>query len=249
MCAQVGLSPDEQKLFNLINQERKKAGLAQFQWDYHLAESARTHTQLMAERKVLTHQFANELALGERLGATGARFDGAAENVAQGDVAGDTVTNLHSSLMNSPEHRGNILHSKYNAVGLAIISRAGEMYVTEDFAHILPAYSEAQFRNAVIAAFNRARQASSLPPMIVLNDPQIHDLACAQHDEPQIPQAFFPTALDKVVFTSSDPDKLPSSMQKAVLDPALHHLSLGACFHPDKQHGYANFWVIAAFYP
>lgn len=246
--AQVGLSPDEQKLFNLINQERKKAGLPQFQWDYHLAESARAHTQLMAERNVLTHQFKGEPPLGERLGSTGARFDGAAENVAQGDMTADVVSDVHESLMYSPEHRGNILNAQYNAVGLAVISRAGEMYVTEDFARTLQAYSDAQFRDAVVAAFNRARRTRGWPPLIVLNDPQLHDLACSENDKPEIPQGLS-TALDEVVFTSSDPEKLPSNMQKAVSNPALHRMSLGACFHPDKQHGYANFWVIVAFYP
>src|SRR5579863_132761 len=112
--AQVGLSPDELKLFNLVNQERKNAGLPRFQWDYHLAESARSHTQLMAVRNVLTHQLPGEAAMAERIAAAGTRFNSAAENVAQGDVAGDVVEVLHGSLMNSPEHRANLLSPNYN---------------------------------------------------------------------------------------------------------------------------------------
>lgn len=245
--AQVGLSSGEQKLFNLLNQERKKAGLPQFRWDYHLAESARAHTELMAQRNVLTHQFPGEAVLGERIGATGARFNGAAENVAQGDIGGDTVGLIHTSLMNSPEHRGNILSPKYNAVGLAIVSQDNEMYVTEDFSHSLPAYSDGQFRDAVIAAFNKARQENQLPAVAIRDNPQIHDLACSEYDKPEIPQGLS-NALDTVVFTSSEPEKLPSDMQTPARDPALHRMSIGVCFHPDQQHGYANFWVVAAFY-
>jgi uncharacterized protein YkwD len=246
--AQVGLSSDEQKLFNLLNQERKKAAMPPFQWNYHLAESARAHSQLMASHKLLAHQFPGEPALGERLGATGVRFNGAAENVAVGDITADVVPEIHDSLMNSPEHRGNILNSKYNAVGLAIVSRDGAMYVTEDFAHTVTAYSEEQFRDAVIAAFNKARQARGQSIIMVRDDPRIHDLACAEQDKPLIPQSLS-NALEVVVFTSSEPENLPSDMQRLVGDPAVHRMSIGTCFHPDKQHGYASFWVVAAFYP
>lgn len=248
LSAQVGLSPDESRLFNLVNQERKKAGLPQFQWDYHLAEAARTHTQLMSAREELTHQLSGEPVLGDRIGAAGARFDGAAENVAEGDVAADTVEVLHGSLMNSPGHRANLLSPKYNAIGLAIVSRDGATYVTEDFAHTVTTYSDEQFRAAIIAAFNKARQANSLPAIAIREDSRIHDFACSESDPPQFPSGFS-GALNEVVFTSSEPEKLPPDMQKAARNASLHKVSLGACFHPDKQHGYANFWVIAAFYP
>lgn len=245
--AQVGISADEQKLFNLVNQERKRAGLAALQWSYPLAQSARAHTQLMARRSMLSHQFPGEPALGDRVGATGLRFSGAAENVAEGDIEADTVERLHASLMNSPEHRGNILSPNYNAGALAIISSNNLMYVTEDFAHTLPVYSEEQFRGGIVAAFNKARRANSLAAVVVRDDPHFHDLACSESQKEQVPDV--PRALDTVVFTSADPEKLPTDMQKAARDPALHGMSIGACFSPDKQHGYGNFWVVVAFYP
>src|SRR2546421_3751376 len=145
--AQVGVSVDDLKLFQLLNQERTKAGLPKFQWDYHLAEAARAHAQLLAQRQVLSHQFSGEPVLGERIGATGTRFNAAAENVAEAP----TVEELHSGLMNSPPHRANILNGKYNAIGLAIVSPNDQLYVAQDFAHVLPSYSEPQFRDALLA--------------------------------------------------------------------------------------------------
>lgn len=244
--AQVGISADEQKLFNLVNQERKKAGLATLQWSYPLAQSARAHTQLMAMRSTLTHQFPGEPALGDRVGATGLRFSGAAENVAEGDIEADTVERLHASLMNSPEHRGNILSPNYNAGAFAIISSNNLMYVTEDFAHTLPVYSEEQFRGAVVTAFNEARQANNLPAVEVPDNPRFHDLACSESGKERVPK--LPKALDIVVFTSSEPEKLPSDMQTAARDPRLRRMGIGACFSPDKKHGYGNFWIVAAFF-
>jgi hypothetical protein len=48
------------------------------------------------------------------------------------------------------------------------------------------------------------------------------------------------------VFTSSEP-RLPDQVQKAVTAAGYYHMKFGVCFRPDKEHGSANFWVVAAF--
>ena len=244
---QVGLSANELKLFNLLNQERVKAGQPKLQWDYHLAEAARAHTQLMVNRGALSHQFSREreAALGERIGATGVRFNAAAENVGEGDA----VEKIHQGLMNSPEHRANILSSKYNAIGLAIVAKDDELYVTQDFANVLPAYSEQQFRDAVAAAFNKARQTNGIAAVAVRSDAQLHDIACSENDKAGDIIHQFPQAQNVVVFTSSVPDNLLSGMQKLAADATVHRMNIGACFRPGKEHGYGSFRVVAAFYP
>jgi hypothetical protein len=50
-----------------------------------------------------------------------------------------------------------------------------------------------------------------------------------------------------VVFTASDPHHLPPEMNPRVTNPDFHHMNYGVCFRPDQEHGYANFWVVAAF--
>jgi uncharacterized protein YkwD len=242
--AQVGLSPDELKLFNLLNHERVKAGVPEFQWNYQLAESARAHTKLMAGWKELSHRFSDEAALGDRVGATGLRFDVAAENVG----AAPSVEDIHSGFMNSPQHRANILSPRYSAVGLAVISRDGELYVTEDFAHTLPSYSEEQFRAATIAAFNKARRENGIPSVSSNASPRLHELACSESEDAKGMLHDFPDALTLVIFTSPDPDKLPSSMEKAAADRSLHRLDIGVCFKPGKEHGYGSFRIVGAFY-
>lgn len=242
--AQVGLSSDELKLFNLLNEERVKAGLSKFQWNYQLAESARAHTKLLADRKELSHRFAGEASLGDRIGATGLRFDVAAENVAAGARAED----IHSGLMNSPQHRANILSPRYNAVGLAVVSRDGELYLTEDFGHTLLSYSEEQFRSALVTAFNKERQANGIAPVSSNVSPRLHELACSDSDDAQHMLQAFPDALTLVIFTSAYPEKLSPSMEKAAADRFLHRLDIGVCFKPGKEHGYGSFRVVGAFY-
>src|SRR5579872_3915312 len=136
--AQAGQSADVREMFDLLNQERDKAGLPRFEWDYHLAQSARAHAGMLAERQELSHQFDGEPPLLVRIGSTGARFDVSAENVAMAP----TVERAHQGLMDSPPHHANIMNPRYNAVGLAIVARGGELYVAQNFAHIVPSYSE-----------------------------------------------------------------------------------------------------------
>src|SRR5579864_1149441 len=242
--AQVGLSSDELKLFNLLNRERARAGLPSFQWNYQLAESARAHTQLQANRDALTHQFPDEAILGDRIGATGLRFDVAAENVA----AGESVEDIHSHLMKSPPHRANILSSGYNSVGLAVLARGDELYVTEDFAHTLPSYSEEKFRAEVVAAFNHAREANGIAFIAAKVSPHLHELACSDSDDAEHMIQSLPDALTLVIFTAPDPQKLSPAMQKAAANRSLHRMEIGVCFSPGKERGYGSFRILAAFY-
>jgi len=243
--AQVGLSSDELKLFNLLNEERSKAGLPEFQWNYHLAETARKHTQLQASHKTLSHQLPGELVLADRVGATGLRYDIAAENVA----FGSTVQGVHEGLMDSAKHRANILSTKYNAVGLAVIPAEDGLYVTQDFAHTVSTYGEEQFRDGVIAAFNKERQRHRLGAMSARMEPRLHDLACSDNNDAQQMLQTFPTAVNLILFTSSEPEKLSGSMQKMAADGSLRRMDIGVCFKPGREHGYASFRVIALFYP
>jgi len=92
--------------------------------------------------------------LQERVGETHLRFNSVAENVA----AAPDVDTAHTALMKSPGHRANILHQDYNAVGISIVERDHELFITQDFAHTLASYTEKQFRESVIATFNQARR-------------------------------------------------------------------------------------------
>jgi uncharacterized protein YkwD len=242
--ALLGQSPDELKLFHLINQEREKAGLSKFQWNTDLAKAARAHAQLLAERQHLSHQFTGEPVLSDRIGATGLRFDAAAENVASGAEVEDT----HVALMNSPLHRANILNAKYNAVGLAVVPHGARVYVAQSFAHVLPVYSEAQFLHEVVAVVNKLRQSKGIEAIFVRADAALRDAACAGNSNARRLIRTLPGATDLAVFTSSVPDKLPENLNKAVSDAALRRMNIGVCFRPGPEHGYASFSVVAALY-
>ncbi len=241
----VPVLPPEQQLLKLLNMERENAGVPDLRWDAKLAQAALAHSLQLADHATLSHQFAGEPELDRRVGATGARFNSVAENVA----LADTVELAHWALMNSPGHRANIMNPKYNSVGIGVEQRNGSLYVTQDFARVIPAYSEAQFRDAVVAAFNRLRQAHRSGPIDSHPDPRLDQEACSWKPDPgQILQGM-PGATRAAVFSATQPDELPAPMDRAAADLNVRRMNIGVCFQQDANDGFAKFWVVAAFYP
>src|ERR1051326_2407560 len=119
----------EKQLFDLVNKERAKANVGKLEWSDRLAQAALAHSKLLKEHQDLSHQFAGEPPLEERVGVTGLRFNSDAENVGE---APDVAT-VHDAFMHSPGHRANILNDKYNAIGIAIVEHGTQLFVTEDF--------------------------------------------------------------------------------------------------------------------
>jgi len=129
---------DETQLVGLINQTRTEKGLPALAVDPRLTDAARKHTELMAENGALTHQFPGELPLQQRIDAENIPTDLEAENVGW-DV---NVAAAHQSLVEDPPHLRNILDSGCNVVGVAVIRRGNHVFITEDFAHLVPENSQ-----------------------------------------------------------------------------------------------------------
>jgi hypothetical protein len=235
----------EEQLFNLLNRERARAGLQTLHWNRDLADAARAHSDLLAKHKKLSHQFRGEAELQQRAGKAGAHFDAVAENVAYAP----TVRDLHDGLMHSPPHRANILNPEYNAVGIAIVERGGELYATQDFARIMARVSEDQFRQAVVAAFQKARAAQNKRLIVVRSDSRLRDAACSRSLNAKQVLRELPGATDLAIYTSSDPSQLPPNMRAAAAEGTLHRMNIGICFQQDSATGFSKYWVVAAFYP
>src|SRR3954463_4685356 len=243
--AHAGPSQHEQQLFDLGNHEREKAGLNKLEWNDQLAEAALAHSKLLAENRDLSHQFSGEPLLQERVGATRLRFNSVAENVA----AAPDIDTAHTALMKSPGHRANILHQDYNAIGISIVERDHELFITQDFAHTLASYTEKQFRESLIANFNQARRGRKMPPVDVISDPHLRKVACSEdmHTDRMIQN--MPGASGLLVFSLSEPGALPSDMRRYAFDKTLQRMNIGVCLQTGGATGFSKFWVVAAFYP
>jgi hypothetical protein len=232
------MSPGEKRILEELNHERVKNGLDPLAWNEQAAAAARAHTRLLVESASLSHQFPGEASLPQRLGATGARFTVAAENVARTEW----IEDVHPALMGSPGHRANILSPSYNAVGIGVIEDKGRIFVTQDFIFLVPEYSEALFASAFAESFNLARKRGKAD---IRPDALLHELACATDGDAAKLAGRVTEARSVVVFTSSDPHSLPKQILSRVAD--FQRMNFGVCFRPDQEHGYANFWIVATF--
>ena len=238
-----GPSEDEQKILDLVNQEREKANVRKLVWDQNLAEAARAHSALMAANANVGHVLPGESSVAERMAASHARFTASAENVALADSAEE----IHMALMNSPGHRRNIMSPRYSAVGIGVVLRKGRLYVTQDFAWLVPAFSESQFYDAMIEAINEFRKAQGMRVLMVHASAHLHAAACATDGDVASVTPGVPGNAKLVLFTLSDPGKAGETLKDYLGSPQLVHMHVGLCFRPGPQYGPANFWVAMAF--
>jgi uncharacterized protein YkwD len=236
-------SKSEQRIFYLLNLERKLAGLKKLEWNEPAAQAARKHAALLAKHGELSHQFPGELPLRDRLASTSVRFTSAAENVA----LADNEDEAHLALMYSDGHRENILNKNYSAAGIGIVEHAGRLYVTEDFVRLVPVFGEEEFQTALIAEFNRAREGKGMKSLPVQKDSFLHHAACSTHGDAMALPPKLGFSGELVVFNLSEPDQLPAELLKRAYDRSLSRMNIGVCFRPDPEHGNGNFWVVGAF--
>jgi uncharacterized protein YkwD len=114
-----------------IDQARSAMGLAPVRGDPVLQRAAREHSLDMYRRHYFSHRTPDGRTPYERLTADGATYVTAGENIA---FAPDVAQGWRS-LMQSPEHRANVLNPDFHCVGVGIYrGRAGlEEMITQDF--------------------------------------------------------------------------------------------------------------------
>lgn len=233
----------ERQVLALVNHERTNAGLPVLEWDERLARAASTHAQSMAQRDELSHQFPGEDPLVLRLHAESVRSDHDGENIA---LNGD-VESAHVALMGSPLHRANILNPEFNAAGIAVI-RSGELvYITEDFAHVLPDYSEFEADAVVEQAISDFVRAHGMPIPKRKPRTQLAHMACdmAQGDKIEAKAArSIPGSTSAVAWTATDLRRLPPGLQSILSQPMAGPYSLGVCYAPSASNPGGVYWLI-----
>lgn len=236
----------QKKMLQLANQARQEAGIEPLQWNQQAADAARAHAKMVAEKHALSHQFSGELALRERMGATGLRFDSAAENVADAQ----SPEEAHQALMNSPPHRQNLLNPKYNSLGIGIAESGNQLYVVQDFAHAIATRTAEEVEDEMISDFNRLRGSHGLPEVTAVKSQELRNLAC-EGKQRQVHARdvlnISPGASRVMAFTLTDPAKLPDSLLIASREPA-RRMAIGACFAPSPSTSYAAFWVTVTMF-
>jgi len=247
-CAQETVDPGiEQQLFSQVNQERVKTGLSPLALDERLSRAARKHTQLMVQNDSLAHQFEAEESLPVRLRDENVRCDHDGENVA----LDSTVEGAHLMLMQSPLHRANILGTQFNAVGIGILKSGDLLYITEDFAHVLPNYSEPEADAVAQRAIGEYAKSQNVPVPTRTKRPQLQQIACDMALDDKLDSkkaAAIPGVSSAVAWTATDLGKLPPNLKKLLAQPLASGYSLGVCFAPSVSHPGGVYWLVMVIY-
>lgn len=124
------LSVDEESelaMFRLVNDERRKRGIAELIWEPKLIPPARAHAEDMWEREYFGHVSPEGEDVGDRLDRFEVDYQVAGENLA----LAPTLSLAHSGLMNSEGHRANILEKEFKKIGIGVIDNGyyGKMFV------------------------------------------------------------------------------------------------------------------------
>ena len=118
---------DEIEVFNLINEQRAKEGLAALKMDNEVQRVARIKAQDMVNNNYFSHTSPTYGSPFDMLKSFGISYKSAGENIAGNSTNSGAV----NAWMNSSGHRANILNSSYNYTGIGVVSSSkyGKLYV------------------------------------------------------------------------------------------------------------------------
>lgn len=120
---------DEMLMLDLVNQERKKAGLKPFKFNMDLTKVARIKSQDFIDNDYFDHESPVYGSPSDMMKQFGITFGVWAENLARHP----SVESAHQGLMNSPGHRANILNPNLSEIGIGIKVNSGSYYITQMF--------------------------------------------------------------------------------------------------------------------
>ncbi len=116
-----GLSALEREMVEYVNEERAKAGIRPLQVDTDLTKVARIKSRDMVDNGYFAHNSPTYGSPFEMMKNSGIQYRSAGENIAKNG----SVINAHQSLMNSEDHRANILNPGFTHIGIGIVNSGG----------------------------------------------------------------------------------------------------------------------------
>ena len=128
-------NPIEKQAFEKTNLERKKNGLAPFEWDADLCRMARRHSEEMARLGYFSHADKNGSRLRERARAVGiTHYTVLGENIAYNLGYDEPGAFAVERWMLSSGHRANILYAGFNAMAVGtFVAADGSVFLTQTF--------------------------------------------------------------------------------------------------------------------
>ena len=119
------------KVLNLVNQERTKAGLSRLTLNSKLSSVAQMKAEDMAKNRYFSHNSPTYGSAFDMMKDYGISYMTAGENIAKGQKSAEAVMN---AWMNSQGHRANILRDRYTELGVGYaVDENGTTYWVQMF--------------------------------------------------------------------------------------------------------------------
>ena len=126
------------QVFELVNQERSRAGLAALTLNSQLCQSAQAHSQDMADHNFMGHNGSDGSTPWDRMHQAGYQFSHAGENCAAGAATPEAVMSMWmNETPPNDGHRQNILSPNFRDIGVGYAYQQASQYGhywTQDFA-------------------------------------------------------------------------------------------------------------------
>ena len=120
----------EQKLLNLLNEDRARNGRSELPMDSELSALARKKSQDMLENGYFSHTSPTLGSAAAMLDDSGYAYQGVGENIAHHA----SVEKADAAFLSSPAHRAVMMGSQWEKVGIGVAEdEHGFVYVTELF--------------------------------------------------------------------------------------------------------------------
>lgn len=120
--------------FTLVNEERMSTAVApELSRAERVAQLARDYSQQMRDEGFFSHSGPDGMTLKKRLLEAGIEFRTAAENLAKVTNSVDPAAFAHTLLLQQPQHRDNMLDSKYELLGVGAAKQGDTVWITQIF--------------------------------------------------------------------------------------------------------------------
>ena len=151
----------EKQLFQFVNSERSREKLSPLIWDDQLYRVALAHSKDMARTGNASHRGSDRREAHDRIRDAKIYAAKAGENIAR-DV---NVISAHTLLMQSVDHRANILEPQYTHGAVAVVREKQFFYITQLFIHKIEEFGIEQGRDAIVRELNAYRSNRKFGPL------------------------------------------------------------------------------------
>jgi hypothetical protein len=132
-------------------------------------------------------------------------------------------------------------------VGLGVVRSGDRLYIVQDFAHALPAYSTDEVKGRVAAALNQIRNQAARPTLPRRDLQNADRAACSMAEADKLATAPVRQLAQRytvLTYTSLHPETLPPQASHALGSPNLRNFSVGACYARTSTYPTGAYWIV-----